>query len=814
MTITVTGSKYSGTITSVGTTTLVNSSASFVAADFNVQRLIGLWSGTTFKGFAYVRRWISATQLELIRVFINRDGNTVTQAVGDSYQISRNFSDIATTNLIVSGSNVQVNENLFFGTNASGNSVCFYDENKNITVATAVTQNTTEPFFKIGGGLVVFGFLENFSQRKTSRGCNIVNQNITPNLPNGTGTIALSSTAAKFMYLGGSIFCQSSPAYLNFFVNSSYTDLSTGGEFDFYWEVSTNAYIASINRSEPNYQIVSNIKSENSGSLSTNIAWVSGILEGGSYRLTGSAPLNVFGSGFDAPGFYTVSAPAGQFLIVNDVGFGSRPALWRSATTVNQTIYYINVVTPNRKHGYDNGSNYAPGTFPNNNARGLFHFWGLYTGLINNTLGVIQQQSDNQVASSETATANKITLIVLEATVTGHTEVVRESNWNYGFWVYRYLPFSGSFSTQTVVVDAGQSAKQVVFGGVIGQVIDTAITQTNASTVAAYTTIETLDKLYDYAQYWKTLSPANAIYPSLSSALISNISGETNLGTLNLIINSGASTAFSVNTGTNTLTIKASSLANGVKNSLLVLGANRSLTLTPTGTYSLSASIPSTGTVFVSAGTTTLLNFTFASGASIQSLGGNATVIVSNTTGIVAGTGVTVQAPAITYQRGVSGAPVGAAIFLGDRSAPGVINRAKFALATGNNSGNSTLVISGSIPADTPTSGFIRIVNQSDASEVRRAYTAWSGSTFTLSGTLPQNYTTSDTAYVGYLDVLGSSTGNEAIALPYIANRDCTLRVRLGSGTGKIQEISIDITLTNQDQIIPVTGFPDSNNNN
>jgi hypothetical protein len=154
---------------------------------------------------------------------------------------------------------------------------------------------------------------------------------------------------------------------------------------------------------------------------------------------------------------------------------------------------------------------------------------------------------------------------------------------------------------------------------------------------------------------------------------------------------------------------------------------------------------------------------------------------------------------------------VGAAIAIFKRISSLVADRSQFTLDTGNNSGDSTLVIAETIPDDTPDSGFIRVLRD-DGSEDRLAFTSWAGSTFTLSGTLPATYSAGNGCYVGYVDVLGSSTGNESVDLEYVSDRNCVLVVRLGSGSGRIREIRQDITLGAQDQVVPVSGFADTIN--
>lgn len=79
--------------------------------------------------------------------------------------------------------------------------------------------------------------------------------------------------------------------------------------------------------------------------------------------------------------------------------------------------------------------------------------------------------------------------------------------------------------------------------------------------------------------------------------------------------------------------------------------------------------------------------------------------------------------------------------------------------ATGNNSGDPDFVVQEAIDADTPTSGYLRVVNNTINDEDIYPYSSWSGSTFTLDGvTLVDTYTAADTAYVPYIQTSASGT--------------------------------------------------------
>lgn len=102
------------------------------------------------------------------------------------------------------------------------------------------------------------------------------------------------------------------------------------------------------------------------------------------------------------------------------------------------------------------------------------------------------------------------------------------------------------------------------------------------------------------------------------------------------------------------------------------------------------------------------------------------------------------------------------------------VEKSQYTAASGNSSGNGTFVVNETITPDTPSAGYIRVVQNSTSpvAEQRYYYSSWTGSTFTLashtdgygnslSATLTQTYTaTTDTAYVPYLDDLMATSGS------------------------------------------------------
>ena len=150
---------------------------------------------------------------------------------------------------------------------------------------------------------------------------------------------------------------------------------------------------------------------------------------------------------------------------------------------------------------------------------------------------------------------------------------------------------------------------------------------------------------------------------------------------------------------------------------------------------------------------------------------------------------------------------------LARRSAPGFTLLNEFTLAAGNNSGNGTLALSSTIPVDKAATGFVRVFRD-DGSEDRLAYTSFTGSTLTLSGTLPATYSSGNNAYIPYIDDTASGT-SISVALRHAGvDRDVTRNVRLGSGANKMIPDNANYTLTTADSSVPATVIADTINNN
>jgi len=119
----------------------------------------------------------------------------------------------------------------------------------------------------------------------------------------------------------------------------------------------------------------------------------------------------------------------------------------------------------------------------------------------------------------------------------------------------------------------------------------------------------------------------------------------------------------------------------------------------------------------------------------------------------------------------------------------GAIDTDQLSLNTALTTDNITsVVVTASIPSDTPSVGYIRVVD--DAGRARRlSYSSWTGSTFTIdeSGSGEEDFSgdeaaSSNDVYIAYIDKLAASA-TESFTSVYNADRDLFIRVRDGGGS-------------------------------
>jgi len=101
-----------------------------------------------------------------------------------------------------------------------------------------------------------------------------------------------------------------------------------------------------------------------------------------------------------------------------------------------------------------------------------------------------------------------------------------------------------------------------------------------------------------------------------------------------------------------------------------------------------------------------------------------------------------------------------------------------------NGATETAVVVTTSIPADTPATGTIRITL--DTGSVRKvSYTSWTGSTFTIPSTDftdPNDATAGNGVMISYIDTL-SDAASEAFTAVYSSDRNLRVRVRDGGAT-------------------------------
>lgn len=120
-------------------------------------------------------------------------------------------------------------------------------------------------------------------------------------------------------------------------------------------------------------------------------------------------------------------------------------------------------------------------------------------------------------------------------------------------------------------------------------------------------------------------------------------------------------------------------------------------------------------------------------------------------------------------------------VMVGPNDGAGEFDYDQFTANGAQTSGAGVFNVNEAIPGDTPTSGTIRIFN--DNSYDRVPYSSWSGSQFTLTGTLPNNVSNAANTWLSYIDLLASGT-SAAFTTVYTSDRNLVVSVRSGSTPG------------------------------
>ena len=529
MALNITGAKYAiQALNAVGTTTATIATGTFVSGDFSLtsQRMASLFtSAGVFKGIAWVRRFISTTQVELENQFVDPcTGLFATQLVGDQILISKNFSESAGIGFAVDATalTVALTGHITFGTLGSETSVCVYDERYDIA--------STDAFQPVGG-VTVLGKLISYdgtgrASLKWSRDCSIKPRS--DYAGGGAGSVAYcvlptGGTSAHFFMFGGGVSgtFQSSDfigaqgsgatnksfAFFGTRLNYPATSPSNGGSW----------------ASNPSRHVLYKTIHEAAFSNADLIMWGNGIAEPSFLSFTQSgagSPLGIF----RAPSVANFGSPAGQRTIVNDLGTGAL------IDGVGGGDYrFVNVITPA-----------VSMTRRNSNIPIQLSFSDDYTNLQIGSTVVVRRTVDNVVAASVVGSASStFTASVLQstysATVNGVlTPLTDFTSYDYGIKDYGYGVVSGNHTVVNYPLGTGGTGRNLSLGGLINQLSDADVTLSQSAALALSSKINinagtstvsvtsgsvTVDELYDYAVAHSVSSVANAQVPSLSAYL-------------------------------------------------------------------------------------------------------------------------------------------------------------------------------------------------------------------------------------------------------------------------------------------------------
>jgi hypothetical protein len=83
-------------------------------------------------------------------------------------------------------------------------------------------------------------------------------------------------------------------------------------------------------------------------------------------------------------------------------------------------------------------------------------------------------------------------------------------------------------------------------------------------------------------------------------------------------------------------------------------------------------------------------------------------------------------------------------------------------VGVGNTSGNPTFVVTNAIASETPPTGSVLVLDTTGGATAYEEliYTSWTGSTYTLSGTLPRTYTSGDPTFTPILYIAATGGGD------------------------------------------------------
>jgi hypothetical protein len=238
--------------------------------------------------------------------------------------------------------------------------------------------------------------------------------------------------------------------------------------------------------------------------------------------------------------------------------------------------------------------------------------------------------------------------ILLAAGLNDNAMVRRSATQTDDLYIFTCFSYLSEPTLSSAINLAGAGIKSAT----VVQLRDQAISQTVKATVDAYTQLETLDKVYDRAKAFAFDNFAG------ESATIFAVNGTAlDAGARNIVIDGAAVAVFALNTGTNTITIKASSLAGGTKfksvgttgtvtvaASSIVTGLTITGNVTQTTPTNLSA-VTITGTLTYNTAAATPVTYTNVTAGTVNNSGAGLVTVKRINSTLTAGTNVVAFAP-------------------------------------------------------------------------------------------------------------------------------------------------------------------------
>lgn len=527
MAITITGGKYAvASLNAVGTTTISVGTTPFVSGDFgsNKPRIVGLWNsaGTTFKGMAYVRRYLSTSSLELERAFFDpATGATVTQVSGDTILVSKNWADIVTTGISVDNDRITLTDTITFGTASDPDSVCFHDEAKYVRFDVGATYIA----MTWAGGLFSQGHIEDYSTAKVYGGTKWSCYTATDGRMFGVP----GSTSAHIVVAGGGVIAPGAGRYPGWgnrdsSGQSAGTEVFMSMEFDGIDVISPNA--GGNHSANASRHVVESCAFVSDKLDSMLLRWGDGLNSNSTYKIKNGSNNPIAVTGSEVNGSYSLGASAGKRSIVSDIGgaggSSSGQVFWRSYLATTFTVTATNVITTDKRAGYQN----TPESVPLNNATINWYYSDNYTNLLDATKLALIRDSDWTTDDTDTSSgsASTVALTAYHSQTVGHTVGSQRGPWTTRIRKYGYDEIEATVAESDYSLGTSGTAKNVSFGGLVNQIARSALTDSEA-TALAYTGITITDHgaspvTWNSKSWSITIEVDLATYPSRTAAQV------------------------------------------------------------------------------------------------------------------------------------------------------------------------------------------------------------------------------------------------------------------------------------------------------